>query len=179
MPGCGVVVGDPNELLPASGGPQVSPNTGPVHPFGGRLSLHRQTHRANHTLLVLGGPEAEEQEIIDTKGILDATVAGSPMVDAVLGFCLKPSTADIGQMDPMVAEQLGITRLTVLAIRPDRYVGLRSDDGDPAIVVTYLQRLGGRDSSPPTVVRWSRRPLSRPFCVSRRRSSRTKTHRSS
>jgi hypothetical protein len=65
------------------------------------------------------------------------------LVDAVLGFSLNPSAADIGQMDRMVAEQLGITRLTVLAIRPDRHVGLRSDNGDPAVVVTYLQGLGG------------------------------------
>ncbi len=46
-------------------------------------------------------------------------------------------------MDYSVAEQLGIKRLTVLAIRPNRYVGLRQDSGDPAIVERYLKGLRG------------------------------------
>ena len=139
--GCGLVLGDTNDHLP----PGVRlPNTAPVHPFGGgALPLHEQTHRANHTLLVLGGPEANAEEVLVAKKVLEATIAGSPLVDAVLGFCVQPAAADVGQMDHSVAEQLGIKRLTVLAIRPDRYVGLRQDSGDPAIVERYLKGLRG------------------------------------
>jgi hypothetical protein len=63
------------------------------------------------------------------------------MVDVVLGFSVQPATAGVGQMDHLVAEQLEIKRLTVLAIRPDRYVGLRQESGDPAIIERYLKGL--------------------------------------
>ena len=139
--GCGIVLGDTNDLL--SPGARL-PNTVPVHPFGGdELPLHRQTHRANHTLLVLGGPEADAEEVLEAMRALDASLAGSAMVDAVLGFSVQPGTTDLGQIDHAVAEQLGIGRLTVLAIRPDRYVGLRRDAIDPGIVERYLQGLEG------------------------------------
>jgi FAD binding domain-containing protein len=144
--GCGVVLGDTNDLL--APGARL-PGTAPVHPFGGNAcALHRNTHRANHTLLVLGGPEADTEEVLRVKRVLDATIAGSVMVDAVLGFCAPPAIAGVGQMDHSVAEQLGIERLTVLAIRPDRYVGLRLDGSDPTIVEKYLKVLSGRDSGP-------------------------------
>ena len=137
--GCGIVLGDTNDLL--SPGVRL-PNTAPVHPFGGdELPLHRLTHRTNHTLLVLGGADADAEEVLEFKRVLDTSLAGSAMVDAVLGFSVQPATADLGQIDRAVAEQLGIERLTVLAIRPDRYVGLRRDAGDPVIVERYLEGL--------------------------------------
>jgi hypothetical protein len=40
-----------------------------------------------------------------------------------------------------VAAQLGIVDVTVLAIRPDRYIGLRDDSGDPGAVAAYLSEL--------------------------------------
>ena len=95
----------------------------------------------NHTFLVLGGPEADAEQVLETKRALDTILAGSAMVDAVLGFCVERTRDELGQMDPSVAEQLGFTRVTVLAIRPDRYVGFRLDDGDPANVENYLEGL--------------------------------------
>jgi hypothetical protein len=40
-----------------------------------------------------------------------------------------------------VALQLGVLGVTVLGVRPDRYVGLRDDSGDPGPVATYLKEL--------------------------------------
>jgi hypothetical protein len=36
--------------------------------------------------------------------------------------------------------------VTILAVRPDRYVGLRDDSGDPRVVAEYLDRLTSRSS---------------------------------
>jgi hypothetical protein len=41
-------------------------------------------------------------------------------------------------MEEYVAAQLGVTGLTVLVVRPDRYVGFRDDGGDASAVVAYL-----------------------------------------
>lgn len=137
--GCGIVLGDANDLLP----PGVRlPNTLPVRSVRGTaLPLHRHAHQTNHTVFVLGGPEASAEEVIVAKRALDATVAGSSFVDGVLCFCTQPARADVGRMEDSVAQQLGITGLTVLVIRPDRYVGLRQDGGDPALVESYLTGL--------------------------------------
>ena len=42
-------------------------------------------------------------------------------------------------MAESIAEQLGVRGLTVLAVRPDRYVGLRHDGADPGAVGRYLE----------------------------------------
>ena len=73
--------------------------------------LHELTHRPGHTLLVLGGPQADPARV-------DALVTE---LDAVAGT-----------MDEAVAAELGVVDVTILAVRPDRYVGLRDDRGDHA-----------------------------------------------
>jgi hypothetical protein len=40
-----------------------------------------------------------------------------------------------------VAAQLGITGVTVLAVRPDRYIGLRDDSGNGEVLDAYLDNL--------------------------------------
>ena len=49
--------------------------------------------------------------------------------------------AVVGTMDEAVAAQLGVVDVTILAVRPDRYVGLRDDRGDPRVVAEYLDGL--------------------------------------
>jgi hypothetical protein len=46
-------------------------------------------------------------------------------------------------MDQAVADQLGIEGVTILAVRPDRFVGLRHDGADPQAVEVYLEALTG------------------------------------
>jgi 2-polyprenyl-6-methoxyphenol hydroxylase-like FAD-dependent oxidoreductase len=85
--------------------------------------LHELTHRPGHTLLVLGGPQADPARVNALVTELDAAV---------------------GTMDEAVAAQLGVVDVTILAVRPDRYVGLRDDSGDPRVVAEYLERLTSR-----------------------------------
>jgi hypothetical protein len=47
----------------------------------------------------------------------------------------------VGRIDESVAAQLGVVGVTVLAVRPDRYIGLRDDSGDPGAVEAYLNGL--------------------------------------
>ena len=82
--------------------------------------LHELTHRPGHTLLVLGGPQADPARVNALVAELDAVV---------------------GTMDEAVAAQLGVVDVTILAVRPDRYVGLRDDRGDPRVVAEYLDGL--------------------------------------
>ena len=44
-------------------------------------------------------------------------------------------------MDESVAAQLGVAGVTVLGIRPDRYIGLGDESGDPRAVEAYLTAL--------------------------------------
>jgi hypothetical protein len=90
-------------------------------------------------LVVLGGPQG-------VPGRLDEVVAqlervSSDAVEAVVGFCCLHPGGKVGRMDSSVADALGVEGVTVLAIRPDRYVGFRDDDGDPSAAEAYLDAL--------------------------------------
>lgn len=135
----GIVQGERNDLL--TPGARL-PTTASVRSSGhAALPLHQNTHREYHTVLVLGGPDAEAGEVIEAARVLAARVGRSPMVDAVQGFHVGDAAADVGHMDLAVAEQLGVTGVTVLAIRPDRYVGLRQEGVDPIALESYLDCL--------------------------------------
>ena len=65
------------------------------------------------------------------------------IVDAVVGVCqhsARRASRSAG-CDDAVAAQLGVIDVTVLAVRPDRYIGLRDDSGDAAVVDAYLDGL--------------------------------------
>jgi 2-polyprenyl-6-methoxyphenol hydroxylase-like FAD-dependent oxidoreductase len=116
------------------------PDTDRVEPVDGNpRPLHELTHRPGHTLIVLGGPRADPSQI----GRLVAELGGhtSAAVDAVVGLCTSPGGPQVGRIDESTAAQLGVLGVTVLAVRPDRYIGLRDDSGDPGPVVAYLEAL--------------------------------------
>ncbi|HKH13890.1 MAG TPA: hypothetical protein VKA47_04455, partial [Solirubrobacterales bacterium] len=137
--GSGAVTGDTsNGLAPGD----RLPDTPPVHPDSGKpCALHELTHRPDHTLLVLGGREASADDVHDLVTALDAAYAGSPVVGAVLGLCAEPAGLPIGRIDASVADQLGIENVTVLAVRPDRFIGFRHDRQDPGALQAYLGAL--------------------------------------
>jgi 2-polyprenyl-6-methoxyphenol hydroxylase-like FAD-dependent oxidoreductase len=119
---------------------RVLPDTRQVEPVDGEpRPLHELTHRRGHTLLVIGGPQADPgrvaELVAELGGRSDATV------DAVVGLCTRPGSPLVGRIDESVAAQLGVVGVTVLGVRPDRYVGLRDDSGDPRAVDAYLKGL--------------------------------------
>jgi 2-polyprenyl-6-methoxyphenol hydroxylase-like FAD-dependent oxidoreductase len=106
------------------------PDTPPVQPADGEpMPLHELTHRRGQTLLVIGGPQAEPSRVGELVAELEGDVDSS--VEAVVGVSI----------DESLAAQLGVTELTVLAVRPDRYIGLRDDSGAAGPVRDYLNGL--------------------------------------
>ena len=118
------------------------PETMLVEPFGAApCALHELTHRPGHTLLVLGSGGADPGAAVNVAGALEAAHGSSPLVDAVAGLSAAPHDLALGTLDDAVAGQLGIDGLVILAVRPDRYIGLRHDREDPGAVGTYLDAL--------------------------------------
>ena len=120
------------------------PDTSAVdHPAVGSAPLHQLAHRPGHTVFVIGGPAAHARAVADLVEELDATHRGSTAVEAVLGFSTRRNESAIGWIEEEVAELLGINGVTVLAIRPDRYVGLRDDHAEPEALARYVESLRG------------------------------------
>jgi 2-polyprenyl-6-methoxyphenol hydroxylase-like FAD-dependent oxidoreductase len=134
-----LVRGDANDRL----GPGVLlPTTASVQPFGGEpCALHELAHRLGHTVFVLGGNAATGEEVLRLTAELQSIALGAS-VDAVIGLCTRPDGLPIGRIDESVADQLGISGVTVLAIRPDRFVGFRHDGTDRRAIMGYLATFG-------------------------------------
>ena len=136
---CGAVMGDTSKGL-APG--YRLPDTLPVHPSTGEpCALHQLTHRPGHTLLVLGGRKAATADVLNLVTDLEAAHADSPVVGAVLGLCTGTADPPIGRMDTSVADQLGVDEVTLLAVRPDRFLGFRHNGQDPRALQPYLDAL--------------------------------------
>ncbi len=137
--GSPIVSGAPSAGV-ASG--SLLPDTAPVeHPAAESAPLHHLAHRPGHTVMVLGGPAADPGAVAELVEGLEATYGGSPAVDAFFGFSVRPGGSAVGRIDAGVAERLGIDGVTILAIRPDRYVGLRHDGAEPEAVERYFRSL--------------------------------------
>ncbi len=116
------------------------PDTRPVQPVeGAPRPLHEFTHRPGQTLIVLGGPAADPRRVAELVAELEQRSGAA--VDAVLGFCTRREGLPVGHIDESTAAQLGVTDVTVLGVRPDRYIGLRDDTGDPEAAEAYLTAL--------------------------------------
>ena len=139
--GSPIVSGESSKGLAAG---RLLPDTAPVdHPATGSAPLYQLAHRPGHTVMVVGGPAADPGAVAELVEGLDATHRGSSTVDAVFGFSTRPDGGELGRIDEEVAERLGIDGVTVLAIRPDRYVGLRHDGTDSEAVERYFESLTG------------------------------------
>ncbi len=121
-----IVSGDTNSYL--APGDRL-PDAILVQPSGaGPSRLHQLTNRAGHAVVLLGGPIARGAELAELFIALQGLVADSVLFDAVVAFGIGPDLpANIGRLDPVSADLLGVRDTTLLAVRPDGYVGLRSD----------------------------------------------------
>ncbi len=66
------------------------------------------------------------------------------LVDSVVGLSADtgtPSSDAMCGIDASVAARMGVEGVAVLAVRPDRYTGLRHDGSDPDAGAGYLDRL--------------------------------------
>lgn len=128
-----IVSGDRNRALPP--GERV-PETDLVRTsMEGVRALHELAHRREHTVLVLG----RDRTAVASLATSVAHLAGSsPAVDAVIG--LAPGGVNgVGDITEATLDLLGVERLTVLVVRPDRFVAFRSDGVDLRALASYLE----------------------------------------
>jgi hypothetical protein len=121
-----IVSGD-TESQPGPG--QRFPDTIAVRPWkSGPCQLHELTHRVGHTLVLLGGPTVRGPELATLFAAVRELAAGSPLFEAAVAFSAGSDAPDrIGRFEPAAANLLGVQGATLFAVRPDGYIGLRSD----------------------------------------------------
>ena len=134
-----IVTGDPNHQL---GPGDRLPNTIQVQRSDGQpCRLHELAHRAGHTLVLLGGPTAHGAGLVALHNALQELVSDSPLFEAVIALGTQAELPDpIGRLEPVGATLLGVRDTTLFAVRPDGYVGLRSD-GDPLSALEHYRKL--------------------------------------
>jgi hypothetical protein len=122
----------------ASGAGQRVPDLGPVTAGPGepQVRLHELAHRPGHTLLVIAVGDGGD-ELPHLFAQLEGLVARSPLFDAAFALATASDQAPIGTIHPEAARALGVESLAVLAIRPDRHVGLFREGGTLADVEAY------------------------------------------
>jgi 2-polyprenyl-6-methoxyphenol hydroxylase-like FAD-dependent oxidoreductase len=111
--------------------------------------LHQLTHRAGHTLVLLGGESARGPALGDLLAELQSLVVDSPLFAAAFGFGTRPDQASgVGHFDQLDADLLGIRDITLLVVRPDGYLGLRAERDHLRALEGYRALLlSGRTSS--------------------------------
>ncbi len=101
---------------------------------GARLPALRQlVHRAGHTVLLLAAPTLGPDALTELAAAVGAVSTDSPLFEATVCEVVDAATADC----------LGIAGVTLLAVRPDGYVGLRADDDHVAALGAYGRRITG------------------------------------
>jgi hypothetical protein len=90
--------------------------------------LHHLAHQAGHTLMLLAGPVADARVLVDLRAALQKFAKDSPLFAETFAIATSiDAPVKVGRIDRSATDQLGIDGITLLAIRPDGYVGLRSD----------------------------------------------------
>jgi len=103
--------------------------------------LHELANRAGHTALLIGGSWVTAEALARVDRLMRAQIRASDIIEEV--FVIAAGSGDQGPyawITPAAGEQLGIGEFTLLVIRPDGHVGLRSD-GDPVDDLAAYQRL--------------------------------------
>jgi 2-polyprenyl-6-methoxyphenol hydroxylase-like FAD-dependent oxidoreductase len=134
--GSPIVSGEVNSHL-APG--QRLPDTIPVQPPGTEpCRLHELAHRAGHTLMLLSGATVQGPDLVDLLAALQKIATDSPVFEAALAFDTRHELPDrIGHLEPSAASTLGVQGTTLLAVRPDGYVGMRSDGDHLSAIERY------------------------------------------
>jgi 2-polyprenyl-6-methoxyphenol hydroxylase-like FAD-dependent oxidoreductase len=116
------------------------PDTAPVKPVGGEPQpLHALTHHRGLTVLVLGGRKGDPRRVANL--VAELGRRPSAAIAAVVGLSTRHGDRQVGHIPRSVATQLGVVDVTILVVRPDRYIGLRDDQGDLRAVEAYVNGL--------------------------------------
>ncbi len=135
-----IVFGDRNDDFSAG---FRMPDTIFVQPSGKPLCrLVELVQRPAHTLLLLAGEGAQGSELAELDAALQTFAGNSPLFDTSFTFATQSNlSANIGRLDRVEADLLGVKAITLLAVRPDGYVGLRSDRNHVRALKRYQTRI--------------------------------------
>ena len=97
-------------------------------------ALHELALRPGHTVLVLGAPATPPERLSSVLAEAVRRRRDEGIVDASFAVGLGPDDA----------RELGVDDVTLLAVRPDRHIGLRNDGGDVATLDAYIDLVRGR-----------------------------------
>ena len=124
--GSPIIAGDRNSNL--APGQRLPDLVEARQPDGQSCRLHQLAHRAGHTLLLLGGPTANNSTLTDLHAAAQKFASASPLFEAAIALGTRHNLSDqIGYLEPAAAGLLGVEGHTLLALRPDGYIGLRAD----------------------------------------------------
>ncbi len=88
--------------------------------------------------MLLGGPKAQVHVLSELHTALQNIVIGSPLFEAAITLSTQTELSNqMGHLEPTGAELLGIDNMTLLAVRPDGHIGLRSDGDHLAALERY------------------------------------------
>lgn len=106
------------------------------HANGAACLLHELAHRCGHTALLLGGTASKAEQLTQLESAIQS--GSDALVETT--FTLMAATDEPHphcRLSSAAAEQLGLSEITLLIIRPDGHVGLRADDDHLNAFVAY------------------------------------------
>ncbi len=138
--GSPIVMGDKHDAL-APG--QRLPDTIEVCLAGGRTCmLHELANHAGHTALLIGGSSSHTEALAPIDDVIRAQSLASIIIEEIVVIAAgSDDRSRYARITPTAAEQLGIGEITLLVIRPDGHIGLRSDRNHVEDIAAYQQLL--------------------------------------
>ncbi len=131
-----IVFGDTNAYFAAG---QRLPSTIRAKSSAGQACrLHELAHGAGHTLMLLGGPSASGPALVELHLALQEITQDSPLLEEAIALGTSADLpVQIGNIEPGAADLLGVDGITLFAVRPDGYLGLRADRDHLAALERY------------------------------------------
>jgi hypothetical protein len=105
------------------------PDTIEAHFASGRAFMLRElANRAGHTALLIGGLSLQTETLARVDHLMRTQSRASPIIEEIVAITAgSDDQSPYARIAPTAAEKVGIGELTLLVIRPDGHIGLRSD----------------------------------------------------
>ena len=104
--------------------------------------LHELANRAGHTALLIGGSSIRTEALARVDNSIRAQSLASAIIEEIVVISAgSDDQSPYARVTPTAAEQLGIGEISLLVIRPDGHIGLRSDRNHLDDLTAYQQLL--------------------------------------
>jgi 2-polyprenyl-6-methoxyphenol hydroxylase-like FAD-dependent oxidoreductase len=144
--GSPIVFGDHNLHLTAG---YRLPDAIEVRHSNKQMKLHALGHRTGHTVMLVSGTNARATTVAQVYETLQGVAKDSDLYEAVVAVGSNSDLpAGMGQLEHGASSLLGVEGVTVLALRPDGYIGLRADRDHISALERYRAVVCGARSLP-------------------------------